>query len=106
MPGARWRGLNFDDGAGDGEHPGCGVDVADAEFGECRSFFNHFSDKREIFFAGAAAFEEDVVQHLNEADPVMSPLGAAVAAMTAAGRELGEYRAFAPTVRALIGSSA
>lgn len=70
-----------------------------------RSFFNHFSDKREIFFAGAAAFQADVIRHLDEVDAVISPLGAAVEALTAAGGELGEYRAFAPAVRALIGSS-
>ncbi|MGN6251209.1 MAG: TetR/AcrR family transcriptional regulator [Marmoricola sp.] len=70
-----------------------------------RTFFNHFPDKREIFFSGAAAFEAAVARHLEQADPSLSPLDAALAALTAGGTGIAEFRAYAPEVRALVASS-
>jgi AcrR family transcriptional regulator len=70
-----------------------------------RTFFNHFADKREIFFGGAAAFRSSVVEHLDQADPDLSPVQAALAALTAAGRGIAAYREYAPTVRRVIASS-
>ena len=70
-----------------------------------RTFFNHFADKREIFFSGAAAFRAGVVEHLNGAGSELSPMNAAVAALTGAGRKIGDYREYAPAVRALIATS-
>jgi AcrR family transcriptional regulator len=70
-----------------------------------RTFFNHFTDKREIFFVGAAAFLAAVVKHLGEAEPGLSPVNAAAAALTEAGRGIAGYREHAPAVRRLIASS-
>ena len=70
-----------------------------------RSFFNHFADKREIFFAGAGAFETSVIDHLARADPSLDPLHAALAALTHAGRPLAVYADSARPRRELIASS-
>jgi AcrR family transcriptional regulator len=70
-----------------------------------RTFFNHFADKREIFFSGAAAFRASVVEHLDQADPDLPPVQAALAALTAAGRGIAAIREYAPTVRQVIASS-
>ena len=70
-----------------------------------RTFFNHFADKREIFFVGAAAFRASVTEHLDQADPGLSPVDAAVTALTGAGRGIAAYREYAPAVRGLIASS-
>jgi AcrR family transcriptional regulator len=70
-----------------------------------RSFFNHFPDKREVLFAGAAAFEAAVVGYLDGASETMAPLDAAVDALTRGGRTLSGYIAFADARRQLIDSS-
>lgn len=70
-----------------------------------RTFFNHFPDKREIFFAGSAAFQAAVSQYLLEADSALGPLDAAVEAIARAGTELADYREHAPAIRDLIASS-
>jgi len=70
-----------------------------------RTFFNHFADKREIFFSGAAVFRGGVIAHLDGADAALSPVDAAVAALTGAGRGIGDYREHAPAVRAIIATS-
>lgn len=70
-----------------------------------RTFFNHFADKREIFFGGAAAFRAGVVEHLDAVAAELGPLDAAVVALTGAARGIAGYREHAPAVRALIESS-
>jgi AcrR family transcriptional regulator len=70
-----------------------------------RSFFNHFADKREILFAGAQAFEADVVKHLAEADESLEPIDAAVAALTQVGLDLARFGEFALARRDIIASS-
>jgi len=72
-----------------------------------RSFFNHFIDKREIFFAGAAAFQAHVVDYLVAAPGDWDPFQAATAALTSAGNELAEMAGNAARpVRNLIAASA
>lgn len=70
-----------------------------------RTFFNYFADKREIFFAGAGAFQASVAAHLAGAAPELPPVAAAAAALTQAGRGIASYREHAPAVRQLIASS-
>jgi AcrR family transcriptional regulator len=70
-----------------------------------RTFFNHFPDKREVLFAGAAAFEAAVVGYLDEASEAMAPLDAAVDALTRGGLTLSDYIAFADARSQLIDSS-
>jgi AcrR family transcriptional regulator len=70
-----------------------------------RTFFNHFTDKREVLFARAAAFEASVVRHLEEAGDDLDPLAAAMTGLTRAGLELAEFHAFGHARRALVASS-
>lgn len=70
-----------------------------------RTFFNHFADKREIFFAGAAAFRDSVASHLAKAGPEVGPLDAAAAALTSAGIGIAGYLEHAAAVREVIDSS-
>jgi len=81
------------------------AEIADRAGLTKRSFFNHFPDKREVLFAGAAAFEAVVVASLDAASETMAPLDAAVAALTRGGRTLSGYIAFADARRQLIDSS-
>ncbi|GLY29162.1 TetR/AcrR family transcriptional regulator [Kineosporia sp. NBRC 101731] len=60
-----------------------------------RTFFNHFADKREVFFANAQMFEESVLGHLEAAAPDLGPIDAVVLALTHAGLELAPYYEFA-----------
>jgi len=59
-----------------------------------RTFFNHFADKREVFFAGAKDFEARVLGHLAEAGDDLAPLDAAVLALTHGGL----WRSTSPTL--------
>jgi AcrR family transcriptional regulator len=60
-----------------------------------RTFFNHFADKREVFFANAKMFQESVLAHLGEADPALAAIDAAMFALTCAGLELAPYYEYA-----------
>ena len=70
-----------------------------------RTFFNHFPDKREVLFAAAEAFEASIVQHLADASDDLSPVDAAVDALTRGGLELSQYGDFARIRQDLIASS-
>ena len=81
------------------------AEIADRAGLTKRTFFNHFPDKREVLFAGAAAFEAAVVGYLDEASEAMAPLDAAVDALTRGGLTLSGYIAYANARRQLIDSS-
>ncbi|MFL6114734.1 MAG: TetR family transcriptional regulator [Catenulispora sp.] len=49
-----------------------------------RTFFRHFSDKREVLFQGGQYLEEQMVGALAAAPPTATPLAAVAAALTAA----------------------
>lgn len=70
-----------------------------------RTFFNHFSDKREIFSSGAEAFCATVEEHLASTDAGVPALEAAVAALSSAGEGLADYRRFARQVRSIVASA-
>jgi AcrR family transcriptional regulator len=71
-----------------------------------RSFFNHFTDKREVLFADAREFEADIIRYLSEAAPGLPPVDAAICALTRAGQDLARYGANAARFRRdLIASS-
>jgi AcrR family transcriptional regulator len=71
------------------------AEIADRAGLTKRTFFNHFADKREVFFANARMFEEDVLAQLADADPALSPIDAAVLAVTRAGLRLAPYYEYA-----------
>jgi AcrR family transcriptional regulator len=81
------------------------AEIADRAGLTKRTFFNHFADKREVFFAGAKAFEASVLKHLAEADDDLDPIDAAVLALTGSGLELSQYGDYARARQKLIASS-
>lgn len=70
-----------------------------------RSFFNHFPDKREVLFAGATEFEQNVARHLAEVVDELEPVDAALHALARAGLDLAGYADFARARHELIASS-
>jgi AcrR family transcriptional regulator len=60
-----------------------------------RTFFRHFSDKREVLFAGAATLQELLVGAVTEAPPDLAPVDAAIAGVAAGGALIQERREFA-----------
>jgi AcrR family transcriptional regulator len=61
-----------------------------------RTFFRHFSDKREVFFHGTRDFEELWVDTVADAPAQTTPIQAALAALEAAAALLESRRAHAP----------
>jgi AcrR family transcriptional regulator len=58
-----------------------------------RTFFRYFPDKREVLFAGSAAFQDAVVSAVTGAPDGVAPIDAVAAALAAAGAgltQLGE----------------
>lgn len=70
-----------------------------------RTFFNHFTDKREVLFAGAADLEAEVLRRLKDADRAASPFDAAIQALGRAGQTLIEFAPYTSLRRDLINSS-
>lgn len=71
-----------------------------------RTFFRHFSDKREVLFAGAEALQERLVTTVAKAPPSWAPIDAAAAGLEAAGALVQEGGEFARRRQAIIASSA
>jgi len=70
-----------------------------------RTFFRHFTDKREVLFAGSSSLEELLVETVAKAPPNLSPMDAAAAGLEAAGTLLQERRAFARQRQAVIAAN-
>ncbi len=60
-----------------------------------RTFFRHFTDKREVLFAGAAQLQEVLVGVVRNAPDELAPVDAAIAGVAAGGALIQERRAFA-----------
>jgi AcrR family transcriptional regulator len=71
------------------------AEIADRAGLTKRTFFNHFADKREVFFANGEMFEKSVLAHLAAAGPGLDAIGAAVLALTRGGLELEPYYEYA-----------
>lgn len=56
-----------------------------------RSFFRHYSDKREVLFAGSAAFERTVLDAVQAAQMSMTPLDAVMTGLAAGGASLTRW---------------
>jgi AcrR family transcriptional regulator len=67
-----------------------------------RTFFNYFTDKREVLFAGSEHFVKLVVDALREAPKASAPLDAVIAAYEATSDFFEERRPFARRRSALI----
>lgn len=81
------------------------ADIAERAGLTKRSFFNHFTDKREVVFTGTDALQEGVLAALAEVDGGLGPLDAAVAAFTQAAAPIEGYPELARARRAVIDSS-
>jgi AcrR family transcriptional regulator len=71
-----------------------------------RTFFRHFADKREVLFAGADAFEQEIVSAVAAAPASVTPIEAVAAGLEAAGALLEERREFARARQAIIAANA
>ncbi|RFA13265.1 hypothetical protein B7R21_08610 [Subtercola boreus] len=70
-----------------------------------RTFFNHFTDKREVLFAGGADLQAEVLRCLQDADRAKPPFERAIEALGRAGRTLADVVPYASLRRDLIDSS-
>jgi len=71
-----------------------------------RTFFRHFADKREVLFAGASGLQDFLVDALASAPESVTPIGAVVAALEAAGPFFQERREYAWQRQAVIAANA
>lgn len=70
-----------------------------------RTFFRHFSDKREVLFAGGEALGEVIAEAAADAEPSLQPLAAALEGIRAGAAALEPRRAFARRRAALIAAN-
>ena len=71
-----------------------------------RTFFRHFSDKREVLFAGAGALQDFLVAALACAPDSAAPLDAVAAALESTGELFQERRDYARQRQAVIAANA
>jgi AcrR family transcriptional regulator len=71
-----------------------------------RTFFRYFTDKREVLFSGAAAFQDAVVGAVIDAPRGVAPIDAVVSALAAGGTGLTELGVGARGRQRLIKTSA
>jgi AcrR family transcriptional regulator len=71
-----------------------------------RTFFRHFTDKREVLFAGADALQELLVSTVAKAPRSLPPIEAAAAGLEAAGALIQDGGELARHRQAIIASSA
>ena len=71
-----------------------------------RTFFRHFTDKREVLFSGSSALLQLFVQTIAAAPPAATPLEAATAALHAAGTEFEQRREHARLRRGVVSQNA
>jgi AcrR family transcriptional regulator len=67
------------------------VEIAERAGLTRRSFFNHFTDKRDVPFAGADDLQADALRALEESDQDREPFSALLKALTIAGLRLADY---------------
>jgi AcrR family transcriptional regulator len=70
-----------------------------------RTFFRHFTDKREVLFAGADQLRDLLVAGVDAAAPNLSPLDTVAAALDGAARMFEERREFAWRRQAVIAAN-
>jgi AcrR family transcriptional regulator len=70
-----------------------------------RTFFRHFTDKREVLFSGAKQLQELLVTTVVNAPASVSPIEAVTRALEAAGEMFNERRAFSVQRQRIIDES-
>jgi len=71
-----------------------------------RTFFRHYSDKREVLFWGAAALQELLVNAVADAPAAATPIEAVAAALETTGAMLQDRREHARQRQAVISANA
>ncbi|MGA2295885.1 MAG: TetR family transcriptional regulator [Acidimicrobiales bacterium] len=71
-----------------------------------RTFFRHFSDKREVLFSGAQALQDLLVTTIVGAPVSTTPIDAVTLALEAAGERFNEHRGFSVQRQRIIDGSA
>ena len=71
-----------------------------------RTFFRHFTDKREVLFAGASSLEELLVNSVANAPFSLTPIDAAIGGLEAAGALIQQRRAFSRQRQTIIAANA
>ena len=57
-----------------------------------RTFFRHFTDKREVLFGGSALLQERIVAGVAAAPPLAGPLDAVACGLAVGAAMVGEFR--------------
>ena len=83
--GAGWNRRPWSSTSSAGSSPRQSAEIARRAGLTERTFFRHFSDKREVLFAGAAALQDFLVTALAGAPDSAAPLDAVAAALEATG---------------------
>jgi AcrR family transcriptional regulator len=81
------------------------AEIADRAGVTARTFFRHFTDKREVLFAGSEELEQRMVEALVAAPPSAQPLDAVATALQAAAEMLGDRRDYARRRQAVIAAT-
>jgi AcrR family transcriptional regulator len=81
------------------------ADIADRAGLTERTFFRHFADKREVFFYGAGALQDLLVETVAGVPEDVAPIDAIAAAIEVAGGLLQERRTFAVERQAVISAN-
>jgi AcrR family transcriptional regulator len=71
-----------------------------------RTFFRHFTDKREVLFSGSADLQKFIVETIGRAPKTMAPLDAVAAALEATAPLFEERRGHARKRRAVMAGHA
>lgn len=71
-----------------------------------RTFFRHFTDKREVLFSGAQALQDLLVDAVVGAPASATPIDAVTLALEAAGDRFNEHRGFSVQRQRIIDGSA
>ena len=71
-----------------------------------RTFFRHFTDKREVLFAGSSVLVDLLAERVASAPPTAAPIDAVTAALQAAGAVLQERGAWAQRRQQVITANA
>jgi AcrR family transcriptional regulator len=82
------------------------ADIAAKAGVTARTFFRHFTDKREVLFAGSSELQAALVAALAEAPPDATPMRAIAAALDTAAEFLGQSREHSRQRQAIINSHA
>jgi AcrR family transcriptional regulator len=78
------------------------ADIAERAGLTQRTFFRHYSDKREVLFGGARMLQEELEQAIARVPPDLTPIEAVRIAIAALGTAMGERRSLAHERRQII----